>query len=105
VIFFKDSGKKQPLKVEILQPYNFNNSDFEIYTMDVNVGRTDQFIRIAGGFVLVGLAVNSVLDSCVPEIYAPIFGVIGGVFLGTGLFRRCPVCHVAGTDTIEEDED
>jgi hypothetical protein len=73
--------------------------------MELNVGRTDQLFRVGGGVVLIGLAVNATIDTCVPEIYAPVFGAIGGILLGTGLSRKCPVCHIAGTDTIEEDED
>lgn len=72
--------------------------------IETNVGRTDQIVRITGGTVLIGLGLNAIMDTCVPEIYAPVFAAIGGVLLGTGVIRKCPFNHLAGIDTNEESE-
>jgi hypothetical protein len=71
--------------------------------MKHNVGETDQLFRVAGGAVMIGLGVNAILDKCVPDIYAPIFAGIGGIMLGTGLYRKCPISKVLGVDTTEKD--
>ena len=72
--------------------------------MERNVGRTDQVVRISGGVVLLGLGVNAVMDTCVPDLYAPLFAGIGGIILGTGIIRKCPICKVTGIDTTEGSE-
>lgn len=72
--------------------------------MKSNVGKTDQIVRIAGGTVLLGLGVNATVAKCVPDIYAPVFAGIGGILLGTGVMRKCPLNHFAGIDTTEESE-
>lgn len=71
--------------------------------MDVNVGRTDQVVRVSGGMILVALSINAFLNSCVPDIYGPVFGFFGLVFLLTGLTRKCPLNQLADFDTLEDE--
>ena len=70
-----------------------------------NVGRTDQIVRITGGVVLIGLAVNAALDECILDLYGPLFASLGGIFLGTGVTQKCPLCKVTGIDTLEDVKD
>ncbi|HKK69881.1 MAG TPA: DUF2892 domain-containing protein [Candidatus Krumholzibacteria bacterium] len=57
--------------------------------MRTNVGRTDQWLRIVVGIVLIALGLW----------YGSWWGAIGLIPLVTGLFRWCPVYKVFGTGT------
>jgi sulfite exporter TauE/SafE len=57
--------------------------------MITNVGRTDQWVRIVVGLVLVALGLW----------YGSWWGAIGLIPLLTGLFRWCPVYKVFRTST------
>ncbi len=57
--------------------------------MITNVGRTDQWVRIVVGLVLIALGLW----------YGTWWGAIGLIPLLTGLFRWCPVYKVFGTST------
>jgi len=76
---------------------------FTMFDMDVNVGRTDQLFRVGGGMAMGLLSINALLDSCVPEIYSPIFGAFALVFLLTGATRKCPFNTMLDRDSLEEE--
>lgn len=76
---------------------------FLMFDMDVNVGRTDQLVRVSGGMVLGALSINALLDKCVPDIYGPIFGAIALIFLLTGASRKCPVNSMLDRDSLEQE--
>jgi len=71
--------------------------------MDVNVGETDQIFRVVGGIILGALSINALIDSCVMDIYSPIFGTLALIFLATGFSRKCPVNKLLDRTTVEED--
>ena len=58
--------------------------------MKVNVGNIDRALRIAGGLVLIGLAVSGTVAW---------WGYLGVVPLATGFFRFCPVYPMLGINT------
>ena len=57
-----------------------------------NVGRTDQWLRIAVGIVLIALGLW----------YGTWWGAIGLIPLLTGLFRWCPVYKMFRTGTAHD---
>jgi ABC-type branched-subunit amino acid transport system permease subunit len=58
--------------------------------MNVNVGTIDRALRIAVGAALIALAATGVIG---------LWGYIGIVPLGTGLFRFCPAYTMFGVTT------
>ena len=73
--------------------------------MEVNVGKTDQMFRVFGGIAMGTLSIYALIDKCVPEYYSPVFGLFAIIFLVTGLTRKCPVCKLAGHNSLEEEQE
>ncbi|WP_327212923.1 YgaP family membrane protein [Ramlibacter sp. Leaf400] len=59
-------------------------------TIETNVGRIDQVLRIAGGLLLILLFALGVIGP---------WGLLGLVALATGLVRFCPVYRLLGLHT------
>lgn len=60
--------------------------------MNTNIGSTDQIIRLLIGILALGLFF-------VLEGNARWLGLIGGVLIGTAVFRWCPVYRLFGMST------
>jgi ABC-type branched-subunit amino acid transport system permease subunit len=58
--------------------------------MNANVGSIDRMLRIVAGAALIALAATGVIG---------LWGYIGIVPLGTGLFRFCPAYTMFGFNT------
>ena len=58
--------------------------------MKANIGTIDRSLRIVVGLVLIGLSLSGVIG---------VWGWIGLVPLGTGIFRFCPVYTLLGIKT------
>jgi Protein of unknown function (DUF2892) len=63
--------------------------------MDKNVGSIDRGLRIAGGLLLIALALAGTIGA---------WGYVGLVPLLTGLFKRCPVYSLLGVRTCPRGE-
>jgi hypothetical protein len=71
---------------------------------DKNVGDQDRIIRLIGGAVLGFLAVNALIDSCVMDYYAPVFGALSIILIYTGLTQKCLCNKIIGLDTTKFDD-
>ena len=60
--------------------------------MEINVGRTDQIIRLVAAVVILGLGLY----------FQSWWGLIGLVPLATALTRRCPPYSMLGMSTCEK---
>ena len=60
-----------------------------------NVGGSDRLLRIAAGAVLLGLFFIS------PDAPLRWFALVGIVPLATGIFSRCPLYTITGTNTAK----
>ncbi|MBJ2180169.1 MULTISPECIES: YgaP family membrane protein [Pseudomonas] len=58
--------------------------------MKANIGTIDRSLRIVVGLLLIGLSLSGVIG---------VWGWIGLVPLGTGIFRFCPVYTLLGIKT------
>lgn len=65
--------------------------------MTANVGGMDRMLRIVAGLVLLSLFF-------VLEGNARYLGLLGLVFLATGLFRFCPAYTLLGVNTCPRDQ-
>jgi hypothetical protein len=59
-----------------------------------NVGRFDQYIRITGGLTMLGMGIRR--DS-------PFLMMMGSMKVAEGITRWCPMLHILGLSTKEED--
>lgn len=75
--------------------------------MDIpkNVGEKDKAVRLVGGSILGFLALNALIDSCVMDYYAPIFGVLSIVLIYTAVTQKCLCNKVMGLDTTKFDDE
>lgn len=62
--------------------------------MKCNVGKTEKWIRIAAGIVIIGLGIY----------YGSWWGIIGIVPIITGLIRYCPVSALLGVSTCAAED-
>lgn len=62
-----------------------------------NVGTVDRVVRVVGGSALLSLFVVA------PDSPYRWFGVLGAVFVVTGLASRCPIYSVIGVSTCPAD--
>lgn len=60
--------------------------------MKINIGSTDRMLRILAGLLLMALAFQGVIG---------VWGWIGVVLVGTGLFRFCPAYSLLGMNTCK----
>lgn len=70
-----------------------------------NVGEMDKALRIIGGAILGFLAVNALIDSCVMDYYAPVFGALSIILIYTGVTQKCLCNKIMGLDTTKFDEE
>lgn len=62
--------------------------------MKCNVGKTEQWIRIGAGIIIVGMGIY----------YSSWWGLIGIVPIITGSTRYCPVSALLGVSTCEAED-
>lgn len=60
--------------------------------MKINIGSTDRMLRILAGLLLMALAFQGLIG---------VWGWIGVVLVGTGLFRFCPAYSLLGMNTCK----
>lgn len=61
--------------------------------MKINVGKTDRLLRIIAGLVIIIIGV----------VFSSWWGLVGIIFLATGIFRFCPLYTLVKMDTTKKD--
>lgn len=69
--------------------------------IEKNVGEKDRIVRLVSGSILGFLALNALIDSCVMDYYAPLFGALSIILIYTAVTQKCICNKLMGLDTTK----